>query len=92
MGTDKLQASPIKALRLQLSLNQRDFSRLIGKSQAFLSDLESASVKMPTDVVARLIELGAKGEEIRQEHEAVMERRLLELQKDVIEKLKSGQR
>lgn len=88
MGKIQDIESPIKALRLQLELNQRDFSRLIGKSQAFLSHLESASVTMPDDVVDRLTALGTDGDQIRQEHNAAMKRRDLEIEKSVMAKLK----
>lgn len=81
--------SPIKELRLRLSLNQNEFLMLIGKSQSFESGLESGNVDLPDDVVEKLEILGVDGQVICQEHQNFMEDRLAEIREVAIETLKN---
>ena len=80
--------NPIKELRTKLKMSQRDFSRLIGKSQAFLSDLEFGAVDLPNDALDKLRELGTDTKELADSHEAYMDAKLEELKRSAIERLK----
>ena len=83
--------NPIKELRTKLKMSQRDFSRLIGKSQAFASDLEFGAVDLPNDALENLRDLGLTDEQIEElteDHEKYMNAKLSEIKRIAAERLK----
>ena len=83
---DKLE-SPIRLLRKKLSMSQRRFALLVGKSSGHLSDLEDGTSTLAPDIIAILKEAGVDVETLAEEHTEFMELRRKQLMAEVKAKL-----